>query len=244
MKPIIGISCNQRRWAGEYYLRTEYVRAISKNSGTPLLIPVNQDPHVLANSLEHCDGLLLTGGGDLGPDFYRNRHSLLLTNVDEERDWFEIGLVRLALAARKPVLAICRGLQVLNVALHGTLYHDLHSELPNSGSHQPDSITREASHPVYFKNNTRLAKNFGEQVLVNSAHHQAVKDLGEGLIAAGVSPDGLIEAVEGKEGFVIGVQWHPERLLDIPAMDRLFKDFIEACRSNVKSSPDPARVEG
>ena len=96
-----------------------------------------------------------------------------------------------------------------------------------------------------MKNNTRLAKNLGEQVLVNSAHHQAVKDLGEGLISGPESvPDGLIEAVEGKEGFVIGVQWHPERLLDIPYMDRLFKDFIEACRSNVKSSPDPARVEG
>ncbi len=235
MKPIIGITCNQRRWAGEYYLRTDYVRAITENSGAPLLIPVNQDSHVLADSLEYCDGLLLTGGGDLGPEFHRNRFPLLLENVDEERDWFEIGLVRFALTAGKPILAICRGLQVINMALHGTLYSDLNTELPNSGNHQPDSFSCEASHPVYFKGNTRLVKIFGEQALVNSAHHQAIKDLGEGLTVSGVSPDGLIEAVEGEQEFVVGVQWHPERLLHIPPMNLLFKDFIEACRNNTNS---------
>ncbi len=233
MKPIIGVSCNQRRWAGEYFLRTDYVRGITENSGAPLLIPVNQDPQVLADSLEYCDGLLLTGGGDLGPNFHENRPSLYLENVDEERDWFEIGLVRLALTAGKPVLAICRGLQVLNVALQGKLYHDLNTELPDSGSHQPDELAYEASHPVYFKENTRLARIFGEEALVNSAHHQAIKELGAGLIVSGVSPDGLIEAVEKEEGFVVGVQWHPERLLHIPAMNQIFKDFIEACRSKV-----------
>lgn len=234
MKPIIGVSCNQRKWAGEYYLRTDYVRAITENQGVPFLIPVNHDPQLLMDSLEFCDGLLLTGGGDLGPNFHRKRTSLFLENVDEERDWFEIGLVRLTLKAGKPVLAICRGLQVLNVALHGSLYHDLDTELPNSGSHQSDSIAREASHQVYFKENTRLAKILGEEGLVNSAHHQGIKDLGVGLIVSGVSPDGLIEAVEGEIGFVLGVQWHPERLLHIPEMNLIFKDFIEACRNNIK----------
>ncbi len=233
MKPIIGISCNQRRWAGEYYLRTEYVRAIVENRGTPLLIPVNQDSKVLADSLEFCDGLLLTGGGDLGPDFHHNRVPILLENVDEERDWFEIGLVRLALRSGKPILAVCRGLQVLNMALCGTLYHDIDMELPNSGLHQPDSIVREASHPIYFRENTRLFKIFGEEALVNSAHHQAIKDLGKGLIVSAVSPDGVIEAVEEEEGFVIGVQWHPERLLHIQPMNHLFKDFVEACSNKV-----------
>lgn len=233
MKPIIGVSCNQRKWAGEYYLRTDYVKAITENSGAPLLIPVSQDPQLLTDSLEYCDGLLLTGGGDLGPDFHQEgKTPLLLENIDEERDWFEIGLVRLALKARKPVLAICRGLQVLNVALHGTLYHDLNTELPNSGSHQGDSIAGEASHQIYLKENTRLAKIFGEAALVNSAHHQAIKDLGVGLTVSGVSPDGLIEAVEGEAGFILGVQWHPERLLHIPAMNQIFKDFIDACRNH------------
>lgn len=235
MKPIIGISCNQRRWAGEYYLRTDYVRAIAENGGAPLLIPINHDSKVLADSLEFCDGLLLTGGGDLGPDFQRNRPPLFLENVDEERDWFEIGLVRLALRSGKPVLAVCRGIQVLNMAFYGTLYHDINTELPNSGTHQPDSIVREASHPVYFKENTRLFSIFGEEALVNSTHHQAIKDLGKGLTAGAVSPDGLIEAVEGEEGFVIGVQWHPERLLHMLPMNHLFVSFIEACRNQAKT---------
>lgn len=236
MKPMIGISCNQRRWAGEYYLRTDYVRAITENSGAPLLIPINNEPQLLEDSLEYCDGLLLSGGGDLGPDFHQDQRQLLLKNIDEERDWFEIGLVSLALKKGRPVLAICRGLQVLNVALDGSLYHDLNSELPNAGSHQGDSIAGEASHPVYFGKNTRLAHIFGEETLVNSSHHQAIKDLGVGLKVSGVSPDGIIEAVEGEIGFVVGVQWHPERLLHIPAMNKIFKDFVEACRSNVSLS--------
>lgn len=236
MKPMIGISSNQRRWAGEYYLRTDYVRAITENSGAPLLIPINNDPRLLEDSLEYCDGLLLSGGGDLGPDFHQDQSRLLLENIDEERDWFEIGLIRQALNKGKPILAICRGLQVLNVALGGSLYYDLNLELPNSGSHQADAIACEASHPVYFKKNTRLADIFGEETLVNSSHHQAIKDLGTGLKVSGVSPDGIIEAVEGEEGFVVGVQWHPERLLHIPAMSKIFKDFIEACRSNVSLS--------
>ncbi len=233
MKPIIGVSCNQRRWAGEYYLRTEYVRAIIENSGAPLLIPISHDSELLTDSLKYCDGLLLTGGGDLGPDFHQEQTPLFLENVDEERDWFEIALVRLALKAEKPVLAICRGLQALNVALHGTLYHDIDTELPHSGAHQGDSIAHEASHSIYFKENTRLAEIFGGETLVNSAHHQAIKDLGAGLAVSGISPDGLIEAVEGKKGFVLGVQWHPERLLHIPAMNQIFKDFVEACRNKV-----------
>lgn len=233
MKPVIGISCNQRRWAGEYYLRTDYVRAITENEGAPLLIPISQDPEVLVDSLGFCDGLLLTGGGDLGPDFHNNGFALLLENVDEERDRFEIGLVNLALRSGKPVLAICRGLQVLNIALQGTLYHDINKEMPNSGLHQPDSIVREASHPIFFKKKTRLTNIFGEEALVNSTHHQAIKDLGEGLKIGAVSPDGIIEAVEGDKGFIIGVQWHPERLLHIPSMNQLFKCFIEACQNKV-----------
>jgi putative glutamine amidotransferase len=233
MKPIIGISCNQRRWAGEYYLRTDYVRAVVENGGIPLLIPINQDSKVLTDSLEYCDGLLLTGGGDLGPDFQRN--PLFLENIDEERDQFEIGLVKVALKTGKPVLAVCRGLQVLNMALYGTLYHDINTELPNSGVHQPDSIVCEASHAVYFKDNTRLFTIFGKETFVNSAHHQAIKDLGKGLIIGAISPDGLIEAVEGEKGFVIGVQWHPERLLHITPMNQLFVSFIDACHNKVKT---------
>lgn len=242
MKPIIGISCSQRRWAGEYYLRTDYVRAIAENGGAPLLIPINQDSKVLADSLEYCDGLLLTGGGDLGPGFHRNRLPIYLENVDEERDWFEIGLVKLVLQSGKPILAVCRGLQVLNVALYGTLYHDINTELPNSGMHQPDSIVSEASHPVYFKENTRLFNIFGEEALVNSAHHQAIKNLGKKLTIGALSPDGLIEAVEGEEGFVIGIQWHPERLLHIPPMNHLFRCFIDACSNKVKTGANNLAV--
>ncbi|NLW48096.1 MAG: gamma-glutamyl-gamma-aminobutyrate hydrolase family protein [Firmicutes bacterium] len=235
MKPIIGISCNQRKWAGEYYLRTDYVRAIVENEGAPLLIPINQDSKVLMDSLERCEGLLLTGGGDLGPDFHQNRLPLFLENVDKERDWFEFGLIKVALKTGKPVLAVCRGLQVLNMALHGTLYRDINTELLNSGAHQRDSIGYEASHVVYFKENTRLFNIFGEEAFVNSAHHQGIKDLGKGLIIGAVSADGLIEAVEGEEGFIIGVQWHPERLLHIPPMNQLYVSFIEACRNKVKT---------
>jgi putative glutamine amidotransferase len=230
LKPFIGISCNQRRGSGEMCLKTDYVAAIIKNGGLPVLIPVNQDEGLLSELLLVCQGLLLTGGGDIDPAFYGMEMLPQATlDVDRERDLFEIGLAKQALGSKMPILAICRGMQVLNVCLHGTLFQDLNLELPNSGVHQGNQVSGPAFHQVFFKRNTHLRNLLGEQMLVNSYHHQAIKELGKGLIISGESPDGIAESIEGgKDTWMIGVQWHPERMKEEDSMQALFGEFIEA----------------
>lgn len=228
MKPFIGISCNQPRGSGEMFLKTDYVAAIIKNGGLPVLIPVNQDEGLLRDLLLVCQGLLLTGGGDIDPAFYgMEMLPQANLNVDRERDLFEIGLAKHALDSKMPILAICRGMQVLNVCLQGTLFQDLNLELPNSGVHQGDQVSGQIFHQVFFKRNTYLRNLLGEQVLVNSFHHQAIKELGNGLIISGESTDGIVESIEGgKDAWMIGVQWHPERMTEEDSMQALFGEFI------------------
>jgi putative glutamine amidotransferase len=229
-KPVIGISCNQRLVPGEIFLKTEYVAAIIKNGGLPILIPVNQDEELIDDWVTVCQGLLLTGGGDIDPAFYgREMLPRVNLNIDQERDRFEIGLAQRALNIKMPILAICRGIQVLNVCLHGTLFQDINLELPDSGVHQADSMSKPAFHPVFFKKNTRIEKLLGDQALVNSTHHQAINNPGNGLIISGTSPDGIVESVEGgKDSWIIGVQWHPERMAETDSMRALFGELIGA----------------
>lgn len=212
---------------------TTYVEAITAAGGIPLLIPV---PLAIEDSLElyrGANGLLLAGGEDIDPKEYGETKRLQCRAVSPERDSVELALTRRCLADRKPLLGICRGLQVLNVALGGTLYQDIAADYSTAIKHDSDRW-RDLSHPISIEPKSRLASLFGtsEAVSVNSLHHQAIRDLAPGLTISARSPDGVIEAVEGQgSGYALGVQCHPETLWDRvdTRWEYLFRTFVEEC---------------
>ena len=218
-----------------YSAREELVRAILTAGGRPYLLPSALQLDTLPEVISEFDGLFISGGGDIHPDFFNGEMHPSLNGIDRERDAFELELCRLAVAMDMAVLGICRGQQVLDVALGGNLVVDIPSELLKAGRHMwwPGYKRSRLSHPVRLEESSRLAGIMGgREFMVNSLHHQSVKDLGEGLKVAATAPDGVIEALEmpGKR-FVVSVQWHPEWLPDYEQMRRIFKEFVEASSS-------------
>jgi len=183
--------------------------------------------------VSHLEGLLLTGGGDIDPQHYGEESEPWMGQVDAERDFSELGLTRAWLATERPLLAICRGHQVLNVALGGTLYQDIAAQIQNALDHayvatQPMETI---AHSVALDAGSRLTAILGGTTFdVNSAHHQALKAVADRLVVAGYAPDGVIEAVEMPEHpFCISVQWHPEAMVKTsPTMWPLFEAFVQA----------------
>jgi putative glutamine amidotransferase len=210
-----------------------YVRAVLMGKGAPVIIPPYLEEAELHAIFEGLDGLLLSGGGDILPALYGEEASGLLWVVDEQRDRTELTLARWALADGLPLLAICRGMQVLNVAAGGTLIQDIPTQVPNCLTHSgvagrpKDSI----AHTVEVTRDTQLATLVGAgQLGVNSSHHQAVKDMGTGLVVTARASDGIIEGLELPDHpFCIGVQWHPEAMVEsYPVMRRLFGGLAKA----------------
>ena len=216
-------------------LPPSYVEAVSAAGGAPVLIPGGLDEDALRAILARLDGLLLSGGGDIAGEHYASEHHDFIFDVDPDRDRTELFLARAAVESDKPLLAICRGHQLLNVALGGSLYEDVLRLMPAAIKHDywgeyPRSFL---SHEVTVCEGSLLARRVGEKTLhVNSLHHQGVRELGRGLAAAAYAPDGLIESVEVQgHRYALGVQWHPENLIDHdPAMLSLFRGLVEAAR--------------
>lgn len=209
-----------------------YVRAVVAAGGLPWPVPsVEGDPLVEA-LLAEADGLLLTGGGDLDPAWYGQLPHPRLRRVTPRRDRLELTLTRAALQAGKPILAICRGVQVLNVAAGGTLVQDIESQVPGALQHDQTAPRDYPTHPVEVAAGTRLAALLGSgTVRVNSLHHQAVAGVAPGFVAAAHAPDGVIEAIElaDPRRFAVGVQWHPEALWERdPRFLALFRALVEA----------------
>ncbi len=232
MKPRIGITTRLSpgdRTTG-HYVSVNYVQSITDAGGLPWPIPVSNEPDQGAY-LDGLDGLLLTGGSDLWPRLYGEDPRPEVTFCDTNRDRWELGLV---LEARKrgiPVLGICRGHQLLNVALGGTLWQDLPSQKTGTMGHSSDNLPLdELWHSIRLTPGpSRLKTIFGcEELLVNSFHHQGIKELAIGLVATAFSADGLIEAVEDPAvPFFVGVQFHPESLTKrYPEFLGLFRQFV------------------
>jgi len=218
-----------------YSSREELVRAILAAGGRPYLLPAALPLDAIPEVMREFDGLFISGGGDIHPDFFGGEFHPSIDGIDRERDQFELALCRQAVTMNKAILGICRGQQVLNVALGGNLVVDIPSMLPEAGRHQwwPGYKRSRLSHSVRVEKGSRLADIMGgTEFMVNSLHHQSVKDLGEGLKVTATAPDGVIEALEipGKH-FVLSVQWHPEWLPDSEPMQRIFKAFVEASGS-------------
>ncbi len=231
-QPLIGITTRQAQTPEglqAFSLLRAYVEAVLEAGGMPLLIPAALPASQAAPILDRVDALILSGGGDIHPQFFPGMPHPLVDGLDIERDALELTLARRAVEKGKPLLGICRGCQVLNVALGGTLYTHLPDQLENSLEHSlPGTQRRTLAHTVRIRRDSRLGKILGEQVLqVNSLHHQGVAKLGEGLQASAWAEDGLIEGIELEDRpFVIGVQWHPEWLTDQEPMRRLFRQLV------------------
>ncbi|GAC1700631.1 MAG: gamma-glutamyl-gamma-aminobutyrate hydrolase family protein [Ktedonobacteraceae bacterium] len=236
MHPLIGIP-SRAGLRGEmkkpmYYSNKAYVQAIEDAGGVPILIPILKDIQRLSTLLPHINGLLLPGGIDIHPSCYQEEEHPTLQETDRQLDKLELALTRWALQKDIPVLGICRGLQMINVASGGTLYQDLASEYAGSlhhanGNMQPGEIT----HSVQIDPGSQIEKVLGvREVPANSLHHQAIKKPGTGIIISGRSEDSVVELIElpGKR-FVLAVQCHPEELYsEHPTWARLFEAFINA----------------
>jgi putative glutamine amidotransferase len=238
--PLIGMTCSPGlEIEGQPALgnTAAYAQAIEACGGVPVLLPPAASESVLLALYRVLDGVVLPGGPDVDPVFYEAAHHDELGPVYAELDRFEIALARLALADDKPLLAICRGQQVLNVALGGNLFQDLPSDHGKSLDHSLSLKIgwSRLAHSIEIERGTRLAQIIGKKsIRVNSLHHQAIKELGLGLMATASSKDGVIEAVEmPSKRFVIGMQCHPEELFkESPWAKQLFESFIQECQES------------
>lgn len=232
MPPIIGITCKKRSAAIK-----DYTDAIVEFGGKPRLFASRTDS--IPDDLSEIDGLLLPGGGDIEPCHYNEfRYHVKgiskIKGVSKSRDALEIQLCQKALENDIPIFGICRGIQIMCVATDGSLYQDIHTQLKNCLLHKDEESIYDAQHYIKIQPSSLLHQIIGESgTEVNSAHHQAVKVVGEGFVVTAQSEDGIIEAIENpSRRFMIGVQYHPERMLKAPELrehgQKLFEAFIDA----------------
>ncbi len=234
-QPLIGLTLDSEPPGGYskfpwYALRENYCGAVTRAGGLPILLP--HEPEQAQAYLDRIDGLIVTGGAfDVDPAVFGadTRHPTVTTK--DRRTGFELAIARLAAAQDKPLLGICGGQQLMNVALGGTLIQHIPDEVPGALPHEQKNPRDQAGHTVRVAEGTLLRRIAGtDEVPVNSAHHQAVKAPAPGLVVDAVAPDGVIEGIEDpRRRFCIGVQWHPEFIIS-EADRRLFAAFIEAAR--------------
>jgi putative glutamine amidotransferase len=235
--PTIGVTCaelQQDPLSPRIGQNRSYVRALVRAGAAPLLIPPLTDRDLLHALYERLDGLLLPGGGDVHPARYGEPIHEKCGSISPDRDEAELALAQWAMDDGLPLLGICRGIQVLNVALGGSLYQDIQAQVPGAERHDWGSeFPRDyLSHLVTVAPETRLAHLLESPSLpVNSMHHQALKDIASRLAVTARTPDGIVEGIEaGDHPFAVAVQWHPEELAEHdPRAQRLFDALVEAC---------------
>ena len=231
-RPLIGLTSVYRPGRGRNndYVRVglAYVRCVTEAGGAPVILPVIQDSAALERYIQSLDGLVVIGGADIPPEAYGQEPVPQTKTMPAERYEFESKLISRWLESKKPLLGVCLGTQSVNVAAGGTLIQDIPTQVGTKVIHRG----RGAEHIIIIEPHSRLRKILGaERVVVNSSHHQAVKDVGKGLKVAARSEDGIIEALEMPGGrFCLLVQWHPERMKDSDHRKVLFGAMIEACK--------------
>jgi putative glutamine amidotransferase len=203
-----------------------------------LIVPPIASRSALSTILQRLDGLLISGGNfDIHPSYYGEKPINALGVIKTGRTEFELGLIELALNQDLPLLGICGGAQAINVALGGTLYQDIVTQLPDAGKHELRTVKHGGSHPIEIHSGTRLRRILQQRALeVNTSHHQAIKAVGRGLVVNATAEDGLIEGIESaNHRFVLGVQWHPEvSALKDRYQRRIFSSFISAAKYPIR----------
>lgn len=236
MKPIIGIISNPGRNNRRVYrTNATYIERVIEAGGMPLIIPSKIALEDCKQIVEEIDGLLVPGGGDILPSLFGEETHPAVVYALKDNDLFEMELVRLARDHNKPIIGICRGLQVINVAFGGTLYQDIATQYKNEICHrQSRENTDEPMHKVYLKEDSYISRILGKSIIdVNTLHHQSIKEMGEGLNNVGEAADGVIEAIESDDGMIVGVQWHPEMLAPkYKEFQSFFKDLVEKSYEN------------
>ncbi|HXG55890.1 MAG TPA: gamma-glutamyl-gamma-aminobutyrate hydrolase family protein [Vicinamibacterales bacterium] len=229
--PIIGITRCSRL--------DDYVASVERSGGRPRILEVSDSPRQI---VEQIDGLVLTGGGDVDPALYSEERHASVQDAEPGRDEFEIDLARHAMDGHLPLLAICRGAQVLNVADGGTLVQDIPTFSASELLHAVTSPRDHIAHDVAIAPGSRLQRALGDAVSsshtcrVNSRHHQSVGRLGRSLTASATAPDGVIEAIEAADGdFCLGVQWHPENFWRTGEFKGLFDAFVASARARTRA---------
>jgi putative glutamine amidotransferase len=222
---VIGITPSNRL--------NDYLESIKRAGGEPRVLSMDSPP-----TLEGLDGVLFTGGGDVDPAHYLDARHPNTNEPDAARDAFELALAKLALAKGTPLLAICRGLQVVNVAAGGTLIQDIPAQVNQPLGHQVDSPSYAIAHEVWVTSGTALARVMREELddnevlQVNSRHHQAIGKTANGFTISATAPDGIVEAIERPGArFCVGVQWHPENFWRTGEFRSLFEEFVKAAES-------------
>ena len=211
------------------FVTDAYIQAVKSSGGLPIVLPLVKSKTVIQEYVSLCDGFLFRGGGDITPLLFGQEPDYGIGSTDITLDLFQIRLMKEIIKAEKSVLAICRGMQILNVASGGTIYQDLNQLDMETINHMQTSLSRrDISHKVFFKPKTRLHRMLGDFAYTNSFHHQAIDRLGNGLIASGITGDDIVEAIEmPSHPFAVGVQWHPESMLDSAQnMKQLFHALI------------------
>lgn len=236
MKPIIGITTFESEEKGYHRIKSNYINSVFAAGGIPINIPIIHEEKDYDAYLDILDGIIFTGGLDVSPLSYNENPLKEINSTSSIRDKYEMGLFKKAYERKLPILGICRGLQVANVVLGGSLYQDIYVQVPGVLGHQPDDMPNdEFYHSINIKKDTKLFNIFrSEKIFVNSLHHQAIKELGEGLVIAALSEDGIIEAVEPTDDrFLIGLQFHPEDLTKkYEKFLNIFRELVLAAKSN------------
>ena len=240
VKPIIAIISGLKRnkeagvFEGELYsyITQEYVDAVEMCGGIPFIIPLQEKIEDVEKLLNAADGIILPGGNDIDPSFYHEETRAECGEIFHEVDQLYLWVIELAEKLNKPLLAICKGHQMLNIAYGGNLYQDLHVQKKDVEEHSQEIARHLPFHEIQIKKDSILYDIFSDKTMVNSFHHQAIKDLSEDFDIVAESSDGIIEAIFKKEGsWMLGVQWHPEMMAsNVEQMKAVFQLLIDQCQ--------------
>jgi len=231
-KPFIGVTPGFNYKKEKLYIKNGYMQGIIEAGGVPVLIPVTEDETILGEIVERLDGFLITGGPDIDAKYFGEQNMPYNGEISPYRDLLEIEITRKALEANKPVFGICRGIQVMNAAMGGTLYQDIGKQVGGDVlKHSQAAPVWYPTHDINIDAGSKVWYSFGrDTVRVNTFHHQAIKDVAPGFAATSRTADGIIESIEHqKHVFAVGVQWHPELMWQEDRMFlKLFEDFVAA----------------
>ncbi|WP_430790652.1 gamma-glutamyl-gamma-aminobutyrate hydrolase family protein [Virgibacillus flavescens] len=235
MKPLIGVTSSMELNESNYYVNADNIKAITAAGGLPVILPHMEGEGAITQIAQKIDGLYLTGGYDIDPTLFGEEPHPNLGVIIPSRDKFELVLIKKMIELGKPILAICRGCQILNIAMGGDMYQDIYAQTKRSNlhQHQQNAPGYHGSHFVSVVKDSLLNRLTGlERFKVNSFHHQANREVTDPLIISGRANDEIIEAIEStKHSFVLGLQWHPEKMVksgDITSL-KIYQGFVESC---------------